>query len=230
MKTIQLFIGFFLLAFAAKAQQPRAIQAQPVMDPQFYTVQEWMLPKEKSLKTIYLMETWNTGTIYLKTNQTIKGYKLNYDLENDVVEIETKDGIKLLPGNRVKQFTLKTPSQPDSLRFLNGDAFKFENIYNIGFYEVLTSGPKMQVFKKTDVEVIRANFNAITNTGSKTDKITKKDKVYLAANNKVFLLKGNDFDIFGSKADAVEKFAKTNKLKMKNPQDVAKMVNYYHSI
>ena len=230
MKTIYFFIGFCLLTFNAMAQQPRAIRAQPVMDPQFYTVQEWIAPKEKSLKTVYLMDSWNLGTIYLKTNQTIKGYKLNYDLENDVVEIETKEGIKLLPGNRVKQFKLRHPAQPDSMEFVNGDAYKFDNIYNIGFYEVLKTGPKMQVFKKTDVEIIRANFNTITNTGSKTDKVTKKEKVYLAKDNKVMLIKGNDFEVFGSKADVMEKYAKENKLKLKNPEDAAKLVTYFNSI
>src|SRR5688500_15620975 len=106
MKTINLLVLFILFSFGAVAQHQRTIMAQPVMDPQFYTVQEWIQPKEPSLKTVYLMETWNRGTIYLKSNQIIKGYKLNYDLENDLIEIETKEGVKLLPGNRVRQFNL----------------------------------------------------------------------------------------------------------------------------
>ncbi|MFC5272234.1 hypothetical protein [Adhaeribacter terreus] len=231
MKSIYLFICFSLfIAFGSQAQNATPNLRNPVLDEQFFIVREWISPKEKSLKTVYLFEAWNNGTIYLKNKQTIKGYKLNYDMEKDLIEIETKDGIKVLPGNRVKQFNLEKPGQSDSMQFVNTDAFPVENVYSFGFYEVVNSGPKMQVLKKTDVEIIRANYNLITNSGSKTDKITKKEKVYLAENNKVTLIKGNNFEVFGRKADAVEKYAKTHKLKLKRPEDAVKLVDYYHSI
>ncbi|MBK0401988.1 hypothetical protein I5M27_03265 [Adhaeribacter sp. BT258] len=231
MKIIYLLVCLsFFLAFETQAQQATPNLRNPVLDEQFFIVREWISPKEKSLKTVYLFDTWNKGTIYLKNKQSIKGYKLNYDMEKDLIEIETKEGIKVLPGDRVKQFNLEKPGLSDSMQLVNTDAFPVNNVYNFGFYEIVNGGSKMQLLVKTDVEIIRANYNMITNSGSKTDKIVKKEKIYLAENNKVTLIKANDFEAFGRKAEAVEKYAKTHKLKLKRPEDAAKLVNYYNSI
>ena len=216
----------------AFAQLGRTEFHNNVVNNAFFTVKEFGNKTGKTTEgTVYLNEKWYLGTIYLKSGHVIKDFAMNYDVEHNMIEVETKDGIKVLPGSNAAKFTIWNGFKTDSLIYVNCDAYSFNNIRHLGFYSVLQQGPKIQLLQRSDIQVLKANYNAITNSGYKNDRIIKKEKVYVAVGKNVTEVKDNDdFNIFGAQQEAIKEYAKTHKLKLKRKEDAAKIIAYYNSI
>ena len=232
MKQLIFAAAFCLFAGSnAFAQLGRTEFHNNVVNNAFYSIKEISGKPGTTEGTVYLNKTWLPGTIYLKSGHVIKDFPLNYDVEHDMIEVETKDGIKVLPGSNAVKFTLWSGFRTDSMLYVNCDAYSFNNIKHLGFYTVLKQGPKLQLLQRTDIQVMKANYNAITNTGTKNNQIIKKEKIYFAADKKVVEVKDkHDFSIFGAQQQAIKEYAKTHKLKLNRKDDAAKLTAYFNSI
>jgi hypothetical protein len=188
-------------------------------------------PPGKVIGDTYLSVEWKTSTILLYDGKMIEGYPTRYDIHMDELELNAKNGIKVLAGNKVKSFVWIHEVTKEPGYFINAKEFKNgDNIPLRGFFQVLVDGT-VPLFKRTIVSVKKADFNPVLNVGSHDDTILKKNELYYASKGQVFRTpstKKKVLLLFGEKSADVEKFINKNALSITKEEDLVKMFEYYN--
>lgn len=128
--------------------------------------------QKQLLGSVYLDDDWAETDIYLMNDSLVlRDINTRIDLSNNVLEIKTKEDTLVLPTYRIKHIFLKEREE----------IFVTENIVKSasnGFYQVIVDD-KYSLLCQHKVKVERSDFNIITNSGSKDDKIIQQEYYYL---------------------------------------------------
>lgn len=178
--------------------------------------------------TVYLNDDWVTGTIYTSSGHVLQDAPLKYDIKNDVMEINTPDGIKTLMGKYIKQFELQEPAQ--KAMYVSGSNNDVAAGLHTAFYKVLASARDVKLLSRTELYLQKSNYSPQFDVGSKTDKLVKKENLYLAKGNDLTKLEKDNFIVFGDKADQVKVYAKAKKLKLHKKEDAINILEFYSSL
>lgn len=177
----------------------------------------------------FIHDSWNAGIITLYSGAKIKNYPFKYNMQRNQIEIKTLDDIKVLPVSDAKEFVWITKSGKREY-FLN--CYEFDGNAKTGFYKVISQG-NASLLKYTNVLLMEANYNAAMDAGSQSKRYTRKEDYFVhmgTSFKKVRTRKNTILEIFEDKSESVENFAKQNRLKYKNEEDLAKIFDYYNSI
>jgi len=187
--------------------------------------------KELTAKgSIYLTDEWTQGTIYTSSGHTLPDVLLNYDLKNNLFEINFENGVKVLSGKYVKQFQVVEPEDTLRSEFVNGEKYKSDENLN-GFLKVLVKGEKAELLKRYELKQVHSNYSAILDVGNKTAEVVKSEKLYIAIGNQLSDINGrNKFNIFGKFEDEVKSYARKHKLKLHREEDAILLVSYFNTI
>ncbi len=173
--------------------------------------------------TPYLYKDFRKASIILLKGDTVEGvYK--YNIETEALEQSGSD--RIIPWNIVKSFTLDATAEDGTKSFSNIKLAWPKSPYG-GFIQDVTSSPFVKV--KHYLEFIPSNYDPTTDIGSMNDEIKTLSTKYLKVNKKWIEIpntKGAFYNLFGSYSDPLRKYARKNKLKFKNPEDVGKMVTW----
>jgi hypothetical protein len=234
MQILKYILTFYLLFACISTILAQAVQTKepnyrdPVLDNQFGIVSEVKARPEATQGTYYLDTEWRTGNIYLKSGDTLKNYPLKYDIDKNLIEINTPQHVKTLPGQRAIAFEWNNGTS--SVTFINGEYYTLEGTKLTGFFQVLVAG-NFQLLSKTVLEVKKADYNVALDVGSRADKILKKERLFIARDKQLYELKGKeDLAPFGEKAAAIKTYARENKLKPGKREDAMKLVTYSNTI
>lgn len=178
--------------------------------------------------SVYLNDTWSVGTIYTTSGHVLQDAPLKYDIKHDVVEINTPDGIKTLQGRYIRQFEVQEPGQV--ALYVSGNEEEVAAGSHTGFYKVLAKAHDVKLLSRTDLYLQRSNYTPALDVGSKTDKLLKKEKLYLADGNTLTELQKDSYQVFGEKAGRVKAYAKDQKLKLHKKEDAIKLLKYFGSL
>jgi hypothetical protein len=167
----------------------------------------------------------------LYNDQTINGVQAKYDILHDDFYIQTKQGLRVLPGHQVKSYTFTDSISKKESTYINGKEFRSGNgtAYS-GFFEIVYDG-EVALFKKTEASVQKANYHVALNVGRQDHQVNKRSEFYYLSNDKVEKLpnvKGLT-TIFGDQKPMVDKFIKTNQLNLKDERHLAGVFEYYNS-
>src|SRR4030095_7773501 len=152
---------------------------------------------------------------------------------NDEVEVKTKKGIRVMKGTKIKSFAWvdSVTRAPDY--FVNAKDFKDKsNVPYSGFFLVLTEG-SLPLFKKTEIDIKKADYNIQFNVGSQDDKILKKSEFYTLKDKVVVELPSSRKKIvalFGDKSEAMEVFIKENDLLITKEDPLKIIFDHYNSL
>jgi hypothetical protein len=162
----------------------------------------------------YLDKKWNNANILLYQSETIiEGYPVKYDVKNDLLEIKSRSGIKVLEGKKIKNLVWVNSITTQPHYFVNGAEYRFENSKLLGLLEVLVDGD-MPLMKRSEVSIKKPNYNAALDVGSKDTKIYFKT-IYLYARSKKLTVIKNKEDVLNASGDRsaeVESFIKQDKI------------------
>jgi len=180
--------------------------------------------QKKLVGSFYLNENWAKTDIFLKNDSTVlRDIHTRIDLRNNVLEIKTKKDTLVLPTYRIKSLLYKESS----------DVFVTENWVKSptkGFFRVLVDD-KYALLCHPKVKVEPSDFNIITNTGSKDDKIIQQEFYYLFTDDtliKIEKSKGKFKKQFG-KSDKVAQFLSQQKVKPRNKFFLIDLVNFLNA-
>jgi hypothetical protein len=192
------------------------------------------LPPGKVIGDSYLDTHWKKSTILLyEKDKLIQGFPSRYDIYLDELEINARNGIKVLKGDKIKSFVWFDSSTNVPSYFVNAKDFKNEdNVPLTGFFQVLSDGAN-PLLKKTDIHIRKATYNVALNVGSQDDKILKKDDFYLLKGSNVFEIPSSRkklLPLFGDRAEVMEKFIKENSLSTTKEDDLKIIFNQYNSL
>jgi len=174
--------------------------------------------------SFYLNDNWAETDIYLMNDSTVlRDINTRIDLSNNVLEIKTKKDTLVLPTYRIKILYYK-----EAKRF-----FVTENVVKSpisGFYQVLVND-KYSLLCQPKVKVKRSDFNVITNSGSRDDKIIQHKFYYLFFDDTLVKLekrKGKFKKQFRNNKE-IEMFFSQQKVKPKNKAFLIELVKYLNA-
>jgi hypothetical protein len=164
---------------------------------------------------------------------TVTGYKqkyfLRYDAYNDQIQVkDNNDQILIVNKKTINEVTFN-----DGTKYVVFDYTLDENNMN-GYLEVLVSDSTVSLFKKDIVKFIRAQkansgYEKAAPAGYKKGKdrylISIKNSTIISFNKKKDLLK-----LFPDHKNDIEKFIKSDKIKLSKERDLVKLVNHINTI
>lgn len=237
MKKIVVFlvtISFVLTGFSQAAQLNTPVGKYVPVYINF-SRQTTNIPMQKTEPkgSVYLADDFYKAKIILKDSSYIEDIIANYNFYSNYIEIIKNDTIKILNLNKVDWIILD--KKGDERIYANGANIMLEypEIGKCNIVEVLSNGTKAVLFDKMYMEILQANYNAAVDAGETSDTYVLKHEYFILKNNELIKIKktkGSILSVLSDQEDALKTYIKQNKLKMKEPQDMAKVIDYYNSI
>lgn len=175
-------------------------------------------------------ELWHDGRLVLDSGDTLKG-QIKYDLKQDLIQYH-------LPNQRTDAFsarkvvffeifdqTVRRYRQFFALPFTNQAQYRAPV-----FFELLTEG-KLTLLARESVEF--RTYSSPYYLGSYSREVLVYHFYFLDDEGNIEEFKGSKSDLLsmmGKKSSDVEKYMKTNRLKIDDKYDFARIVAYYNSI
>jgi hypothetical protein len=189
------------------------------------------LPPGRVIGDTYLNTQWMRSSFMMyNVDKTFENYKVRYDIRRNELEVKTPTQVKVVEGNRLKNFAVTDSLNSHTAFYANGKDFTLDGKKQSGFYEVLEDG-KLALLKKTEIEVKKADYNAALNIGSLDEKILKKDSYFVLKGTELQeVRKKKFFAVFGDQAAVVQDYADKNKLSVGDPRQLELIVRHYNSL
>jgi len=182
--------------------------------------------------TFYIADEWQPGNVHLNRNRSLKNYPLKYDLEHNILEINTKEGIKICPLATIETFEWINRNG-DTLRFFNSGILPAARSFGgAALFERVADG-KALLLAYYQTEVLAPVYVTGIDMGRKDHKIVQKVSYYLAVGNELFMLHSNRDKnklAFGTYAEQVVDYARKNQLRFTNRNDLIRIIVYFNSL
>ncbi|AUC74253.1 hypothetical protein [Olleya sp. Bg11-27] len=155
-------------------------------------------------------------------------FNVRYNAYNDDIEIEGKENTSY-SLNKYSGTIIVTMLTGET--YINAKYIDNENNINTGFFEVLKTSGEFFLLKKQTITIKEKEEAKTTYHQSKPAKYKKsKDEYYIKTNNLTATKipkKNKDFaNLFPNKKDAISKFIKDEKIKLKKEEDLIKVFKY----
>jgi hypothetical protein len=179
----------------------------------------------------WAFELWHEGKIILSSGDTLKGI-VKYDLSQDLVQFTTRN------DKRVEAFT---PRKVLMFEFFDATVSKYRNFFSLpyssttsygvlSFFELLTEG-KLTLLCRESLEY--RTFNSPYYYGSYSRLVLIYRYFFMDDKGKIAEFTGKRTDLMnmmGRQAQEVDKYARTNRLRMENKDDFVRIIAYYNSL
>jgi len=189
------------------------------------------VPPGTTIGDNYLNKEWNQATFLLyQSEKMIEGYPAKFDIQSDLFEVKTKNGIKILDNSKVKNVVWIDSLTSLPHYFVNGKEYRIEGVPSSGILEILVDGI-FPLFKKTELLVKEPTYNVAFDVGSRDKKIIQKEIIYYGKDKDLIRVK-NKKDVLaaaGDRAAEVEAFVKSNKLGLNKETDIKRVFEFLNA-
>jgi len=217
---------FLSLLFIPATSFSQIVRPDPVVDMTTAGFREFKPKPDAAVEAVYINDKWLNGTIVIAPNSEVKDIPIKYDVKNNLLEIQTKDGIKIANKDKLKSFSTKDALEEH--HYVNSDDLKIKGL--TGIAEVLVPG-KLPLYGGIHLRKIPANYNPAMDVGSKVDVFVIDESLFLIRDNEAFDITKAGKKIlkyFGDKSSAIESYVKQNKLSYKEKSDIIKIVEEFN--
>lgn len=175
-------------------------------------------------------ELWHDGKLVLVEGDTLKG-QIKYDLQQDLIQYVHSDRrTEAFSARKILFFEIFDTSvrkyrQFFALPYTNSTGYKAPI-----FFELLVEG-KLTLLARESIEY--RTYSSPYYLGSYSRQILVNKYFFLDEDGNINDFNGSKadlLDLMGKKADDVEKYMKTNRLRYDDKYDFARIVAYYNSI
>lgn len=223
-------VGLWMFSYNAKAQVDNTNRVSIDTRYEGGGVKEIKLAKRATEGTHFMYDNWMYGDLHLFNGQVIEKSLIKYDIERNRFEIKEED-IKVLGGERVKNFEWQKTDGFSKAIYVNCASYFLDGVPLIGFFEVLADGEN-KLLAKTNLDIIKANFDPKFDVGSKADEIVKKEVKYLSKDNDLMIIKKKKSFLlfFEKKSNIISTYIKKNKLSTKSNEDLIRIIEYSNTL
>ena len=176
----------------------------------------------------YLFEDWASGTAKTIDNATKKDIQIKYDEIEDILLMKGDDNKLLIFPVQVAEFIINDP-KTNSLRTFRSGFIATKGNTDKSFFEVIADG-KVRILKKNHKVISESKEYSGAINKSVSDGI----KYYLVNEDNTPVAVKLDVKsisaLLPAKQSELTEYAKTNKLNLKNNEDVVKLISYYNSL
>ena len=173
----------------------------------------------------YLFEAWQLSDLVLSNNDVKEDIYVNYNLENQTLEISAQDGIKVVPEGLVVKFSFVEGGKRRTFMYASYAQLKCIKVIE-GYHEVLHDGDGLQLVVCRRMQKKDPIYNEKLAVGDNNIRLITKENVWLASGKKCTELKGS-----GSKREKqlmqalrnsrISKIVDKENLNLKRPEDLA---------
>jgi hypothetical protein len=190
-------------------------------------------PAPKVQGDVYLYPEFRITTFMLyESAKLVEGHVSRYDIKNNEFDIRTPQGIRVMPGAKVRSLvwvdsvTRQPQYMMNARNFVSADGVPFS-----GFFEILLDG-EMMLMRKTEVIVKEPDFHPALNVGSRDYRIIKKGQLFGARGEVAFPWAGKkqDMAVFEPKVNEIKTFIKQNGLSLQKEDHVRVLVNHFNEL
>lgn len=176
-------------------------------------------------------EYWHEGKIVLLEGDTLKGL-VKYDLQQDLLQFNGRDkSVEAYSARKVLFFEIYDATVHRYRQFFALPYSTPSGYRAPVFFELLAEG-KMTLLAREGLEL--RTYNSMYYYGaSYSRQVLVYKYFFLEEDGDIVEFTGNKndlLDLMDKRAEEVEKFIKTNKLKYEDKYDLAKIVTYYNSL
>lgn len=181
-------------------------------------------------------EYWHKGEVYLFTEESIKG-SIRYDLDQNNITIRTSDNkLRSYNASQVEQFWIEDELQKQIRYFYALPQITKDDYRVLYFFELLTEG-KITLLCRENFVVKQTGYYSPYMSGGQTNGGS-----YLVQEDDYFLLNndGNVVDVeeerevimnlFGKKKEVMELYLIDHNNKLRNREDLLKLIRYYNEV
>ena len=182
------------------------------------------VPSESMLEyQPYLHDKTRPTHVVLLSGETFDDYML-YNLETE--SLETADKTKQIPWSEIRTFIFNPDSKKEKQTFTNMKILWPENEFG-GFMQDVESSPLVKV--NYYLQFVPKSWNPSTQMGDRNDQIVRESMMYLKVNEiwvEIPSSKTAFFELFGNYSETLRKYARKNRLKHTDTEDVGEMVTW----
>ncbi|MDP4224719.1 MAG: hypothetical protein Q8868_15535 [Bacteroidota bacterium] len=177
----------------------------------------------------FLYRDFTPGRVFLKTGEKIPLY-LRFNIFTHTIQFRYNEGIFALLNQESVSFVLI-----DTLRFIYTSYLKSTGDDNsrANTWFLLKKDGKLKFLVMMNLKIQRGESARAYQPPTNTRFVALPDSYYIGPEGKSAIRIESKNDVLSLLADknaAVMQFMKTNKLGVKKPKDLAKIVNYYNSL
>jgi hypothetical protein len=178
----------------------------------------------------FAFEFWHDGKVILEEGDTLKGL-VKYDLQNDLLQLKQGNQMESYTARKVLFFEIFDTSV-NKYRIFYSLPYSTAGQYKAPvFFELLEEG-KLTILCREALEY-RTYSSPFYYYGSYS-RLVLVNKYYVLKENgfieELHNKKSDWYEMMGSKADDVQKFAKTNKLDLDKKYELGQAIHYYNSL
>ena len=170
-----------------------------------------------------------------KAPDSIAGYQLRVDLNDQVVEFKLKDGVKALEASAIKKIYLNQHAN-NPMVLVNTRELNTSETDLKGFVELLSEG-NLTVVKYTYLKLKAPTYNVALDVGEKDAQILKKtDYYYLdkkgSGKNLAKFKPGKKklLELMHTRRSQMEKFFDEKSLNVRKDDDLRQALQYYNGL
>jgi hypothetical protein len=176
----------------------------------------------------YLFDDWTIGNINLRSGANISDHWINYNSENDMLEIKTKEKVKVVPLLRIDHFIVEEEHAGERLFMPCRSFILEEEVPLAGLCEIIDTG-YYGLLVRYSPEIKEATYVPALDMGKKEEEIIIKKNYFLLFGANAFPIPKKKQEFISlyepHKAD-VGTFIKDNKLNHRKDQDLRIILNY----
>jgi hypothetical protein len=176
---------------------------------------------------------WYEGFVILESGDTLAG-NINYDLQNNLVQLQTRDGMKAYSARQLWSYQFYDPDFLIDRHFFALPYTVSANYKAPVLFELLAEGPVTLLVRESIVAENLPQYNYWTNRNYfYTHYRLKHDFYFGFENGNIRQYTGAKKDFFyliRDKSGEIKRFAKQNRLKYNDKRDLIQIISYYNSL
>lgn len=181
--------------------------------------------------TQWYRDEWSPGRVILRDNSLTEIHDINYNTYENKIVFKDGDVMKAYDPSQVRGFQFVDESGNKTQEFVTGISDQEFGIHPFDLLRVVYNG-KTKFFAQHETIFVRnSGRDLITNKRySEYDETITYFLMKDGELTKTRLRKRNILNDIGDQKNALDDFAKSNKLRLKSEEDVVTLLNYYDQI
>lgn len=175
----------------------------------------------------FIYEKWSRGEVNFDNGGWIEFDNIKINILLDFLEIKIDGVEKVLDKNFFSEVKVTDPTTGEMMTFVDASNYTHDNEQLNGFVKRSIVGD-FEILTLYTARMASSGRSSISETKT-TSRLTKKTKIYVSKNGKVFRVKKRKdlYKVFNKNSKKVKSFIKSNSINHKKDGDIVKLALFY---
>lgn len=172
LKNLFLFLVLFPFVLSAQRNTPHTALAPGQLQPN-EAITTYDLRKRTKIERVFFNDDWSEGKfIFSDNHDSQRTFPLKYDILNQELNVDLAGSIYVVPLDSIRGFLIENSLSLNDYKFIIRKTGKGAEIF-----ETIVKGENQLLVKHT-AEKLKADYQPALDTGSRDEKVIKKQQFY----------------------------------------------------